>query len=124
MLESSFPCPSCGFFMFDEPPGSYAICVICNWEDDSVQLRHPTMRGGANKKSLVEYQIEILKQIPLEIKTHQLEGQAFHRDPEWRPWHPTDDIESNKEMPKTGYEYSLAVGNEAETPTYYWRKKN
>lgn len=117
MVESSFPCPSCGFFMFDEPPGSYAICVICNWEDDSIQLRHPTMRGGADKESLVEYQIEILKTILLEVKTYRIFNQEFQRDPEWRPWHPADEVENDKEMPKTGYEYFLAVGNEVETPT-------
>jgi Cysteine-rich CPCC len=122
MSNSSFPCPSCGFFMFDEPPGSFEICLICNWEDDNAQLRYPTMRGGANRESLVEYQIEILQKIPFEVKTYRMDEQEFYRDPEWRPWHPKDEINSDKEMLKTGYEYFLAVGDE--TSTYYWRKKS
>jgi hypothetical protein len=109
--------------MFDEPPGSYAICVICNWEDDSVQLRHPTMQGEANKESLVEYQTKILKQISLEIKIHRIFNKEFLRDPQWRPWNSANEVEHG-EMPNTGYEYFLAVGNETETPTYDWRKKN
>jgi hypothetical protein len=47
-----FPCPSCGFEVFSEPPGSFEICEICGWEDDHVQLRFPALAGGANKLSL------------------------------------------------------------------------
>ncbi|WP_343076170.1 CPCC family cysteine-rich protein [Natronoglycomyces albus] len=32
------------------------ICLVCWWQDDPVQLRWPTLRGGANKPSLVEAQ--------------------------------------------------------------------
>jgi hypothetical protein len=47
-----FPCPVCGYFVFDEPPGSFAICPICFWEDDIVQLGFPLMAGGAMPLSL------------------------------------------------------------------------
>ena len=30
--QPSHPCPSCGFVVFEEPPGSYAICPVCDWE--------------------------------------------------------------------------------------------
>ncbi|MGB7305585.1 MAG: CPCC family cysteine-rich protein, partial [Burkholderiaceae bacterium] len=59
-METYYPCPSCGFKIFSDLPGTYEICDICNWEDDHVQLRHPGMRGGANRKSLLESQREIL----------------------------------------------------------------
>lgn len=42
--------------MFGEPPGSYDICPICDWEDDPVQLRWPDFAGGANHPSLIEAQ--------------------------------------------------------------------
>ncbi|MCE7008134.1 hypothetical protein LWC34_35750 [Kibdelosporangium philippinense] len=51
-----FPCPCCGYLVHDEPAGSHAICPICYWEDDLVQLRWPAYRGGANKASLVDAQ--------------------------------------------------------------------
>jgi hypothetical protein len=44
----SYPCPACGFEVFDDAPGSYDLCPVCDWEDDGVQLRYPSMRGGAN----------------------------------------------------------------------------
>jgi len=42
-------CPACGFQVLAEGYGSYEICEICGWEDDSVQLANPTSGGGANK---------------------------------------------------------------------------
>ena len=41
---------------FGEPAGSYAICPVCFWEDDNVQLRWPDWAGGANKLSLIDAQ--------------------------------------------------------------------
>jgi hypothetical protein len=49
----SYPCPCCGFYTLDAPPaGSFDICPVCYWEDDSVQLHDPTYAGGANRLSL------------------------------------------------------------------------
>lgn len=50
------PCPSCGYLVHDEPPGSYRICPICFWEDDIQMLRWPLMTGGANGPALAEAQ--------------------------------------------------------------------
>jgi len=41
-----YPCPCCGYVVFDEPPGSYAIRPICFWEDDLAQLRIFFIRGS------------------------------------------------------------------------------
>lgn len=50
-----YACPCCGFFTLDrEPPGTYAICPVCYWEDDGLQFDNPMRRGGANKVSLEE----------------------------------------------------------------------
>jgi hypothetical protein len=51
-MSDRYPCPCCGHVVFDEPPGSYAICPVCFWVDDPVQLRWPDWAGGANKPSL------------------------------------------------------------------------
>ncbi|WP_405669072.1 CPCC family cysteine-rich protein [Streptomyces sp. NBC_01166] len=37
--------------------GLYEICPVCFWEDDLLQLRWPTMAGGANSTSLVQAQL-------------------------------------------------------------------
>ncbi|WIX83450.1 CPCC family cysteine-rich protein [Amycolatopsis carbonis] len=42
--------------MFEEQPGSHAICAVCFWEDDAIQLRWPDWSGGANRPSLIESQ--------------------------------------------------------------------
>ncbi len=51
-----YSCPCCGYRVFEAPSGSYDICPICCWEDDSVQLAFPDMAGGANNCSLLEGQ--------------------------------------------------------------------
>ena len=51
-----YPCPCCGYLVFDQGPGSYDICPICFWEDDAVQLEFATSGGGANKVSLLDGQ--------------------------------------------------------------------
>lgn len=55
MLAPRYPCACCGYPTLDEaPPGTFAICPICWWEDDPVQVAHPSRRGGANDVSLIE----------------------------------------------------------------------
>ena len=50
-----FPCPCCGYTTLDEePPGTFDICPVCNWEDDNVQFNDSSYRGGANGVSLQE----------------------------------------------------------------------
>ncbi len=52
-MTSRYPCPCCGFLTLDQqPPGSFAICPVCWWEDDDVQGRDPAYAGGANAVSL------------------------------------------------------------------------
>lgn len=53
--HDKYPCPCCGSFTLDEkPPGTFAICPVCYWEDDDVQFRDPTYEGGANSVSLIQ----------------------------------------------------------------------
>jgi hypothetical protein len=55
MTTSRYPCPCCGFLTLPEkPPGTFAICPVCFWEDDDSQFRDPIFDGGANQVSLVQ----------------------------------------------------------------------
>jgi hypothetical protein len=50
-----FPCPCCGYYTLPKPPpGSFALCPVCWWEDDNVQYNDPCYTGGANKPSLIQ----------------------------------------------------------------------
>jgi hypothetical protein len=50
-----YACPCCDSLTLTEaPPGTHAICPVCNWEDDLVQFRDLDYTGGANKPSLRE----------------------------------------------------------------------
>ncbi len=51
-----YTCPCCGYKTLTEPIGSYDICPICFWEDDSIQFENPFMSSGANHVSLYEGQ--------------------------------------------------------------------
>ncbi len=48
-----FACPCCGNYTLEqEPPGTFAHCEVCWWEDDPVQFADPEYEGGANAPSL------------------------------------------------------------------------
>lgn len=48
-----YKCPCCGNYTLNgRPPGTYEICMICQWEDDQVQYDDPTYAGGANELCL------------------------------------------------------------------------
>jgi hypothetical protein len=48
-----FSCPCCGnLTRLREEIGTYDICPVCGWQDDSVQFNDPTYDGGANEMSL------------------------------------------------------------------------
>jgi hypothetical protein len=58
MSSTPYPCPCCGYLVFDDPPGSYDICPICNWEDELYQLENPEEKDLVNHGvSLAEAQI-------------------------------------------------------------------
>ncbi len=57
-----FRCLCCGCRTLGEaPPGTYEICPVCFWEDDLVQAKDPTYRGGANAVSLTEARVNYLR---------------------------------------------------------------
>jgi ribonuclease HII len=51
--EPRFACPCCGFLtLLAEPPGTFAHCEVCWWEDDPAQFADPDYEGCANAPSL------------------------------------------------------------------------
>ena len=118
--NAKYPCPSCGYLMFAEPPGSYDICKICFWEDDSVQLRDPHYRGGANAPSLLESQRNFQEFGACErrfVAQVRPPNDRDTRDPGWRPADPTHD---NLEhcLPEGGWE---GPWPDDWTVLYWWR---
>jgi hypothetical protein len=89
-----YPCPCCGYDVFDEPPGSYLICPICFWEDDGIQLAFPDLAGGANNCSPIEGQQNFVAfgACEMRVKDHvraPIDSDA--RDPAWRLLDPARD---------------------------------
>ena len=81
------PCPACGFKTVDDDSyGSYTLCEVCGWEDDGVQLANPCSSGGANGKSLVEAQEDVLKKYPLQVDV----AMGHRRSKRWRPVSPRE----------------------------------
>jgi hypothetical protein len=110
-----YTCPCCGHRVFDEPPGSDDICLICFWEDDATQLRWPRLGGGANVASLLEAQASYAaigaseERFRGDVRAPNPEEPI---DPEWRPMRPDDPFEADDES---------APWPEDRTALYYWR---
>jgi hypothetical protein len=118
--KARYPCPCCGYVVFSRPPGSYDICEICCWEDDSVQLRDPRYAGGANTVSLVQAQANYSRVGAKEqglVSGARPVSVSDHRDPEWRPFEVERD---NPEScaPDGGWERPWP---DDQTVLYWWR---
>lgn len=88
--EIKYPCPGCGYLVFDEPPGSYEICPICFWEDDLAQLRFSRTSWGANRMSLIEAQENYFRDGVSELRfpaTVRTAVASDVREPQWRRRH-------------------------------------
>lgn len=112
MKTNLYTCPVCGFVTFVEPPGSFELCGVCDWEDDGVQLANPACSGGANSQSLIEAQEEAIETYPLSIK----EVKGFTRNPKWRP---LTDEEKEKYTKQSGVKYWLNVAVVSEEESYW-----
>ncbi len=74
-----FTCPCCGSKSLDlEPPGTFSICEVCDWEDDKVQFNDPDFEGGANIYSLRQSQQKYAN--GYRAKHHM---PIFELDPSW-----------------------------------------
>ena len=117
-MSAAYPCPCCGYLVFDEPLGSYDICPYCFWEDDALQLEFATTHAaGPNKVTLLEAQ-----------RNHQQVGACTAdmrrnvrkpppdapRDPAWRPIEPERDSFED-------WEAEPLVRAPDDADLYYWR---
>jgi hypothetical protein len=94
--SARYPCPCCGHLVFEEPPGSSDICLICFWEDDADQLRFPSLEDATNVVSLAMAQQNYAKFGAIE---ERFAGDVRKptpedaRDPQFRPIGPEDAFE-------------------------------
>lgn len=117
--RGKYTCVCCGYRTLDEPPGSYAICAVCFWEDDLVQLLDPWFAGGANEPSLQESQrnfADFGASAKRFIGHVRRPTQNESRDRDWRPV-----AESDRQHVTT------PVAREAEPISerqdlYYWKR--
>lgn len=120
MWLSKFPCPCCGYLVFERQPGSSATCPICRWEDDLAQLRFPRMPGSANSVSLENAQHNFCD-IGVAARRHAGLGRVpsgESRDSDWRLLDPRRD---NVEEPHAGINYADSYPLNDTTVLYYWR---
>ena len=118
--ENLYPCPCCGYLVFDEPPGSDCLCPICFWEDDLSQLRFPLQGGGANKPSLLEAQRAFQRIGAVEARLVSHVRAATPQDRREQGWRPVDPKRDDVEYAVRGMNYGSTYPDD-ETVLYYWR---
>jgi len=112
---TGYPCPCCGHLVFEAPPGSDDICMLCFWEDDATQLRFPDLGNQTNFVPLAEAQQNyaqfgaIEQRFAGDVRKPTAED---GRDPDFRPIGPNDSFEEGP---------SEAEGPSDSTALYYWR---
>jgi hypothetical protein len=119
-VHDKYPCPCCGYLVFDLPPGYHEVCPICLWEDDLAQLRFPRMPGSANRVSLERGQqnfAELGTAERLKADQGRPPDALDRRDPAWRPLDPRRD---RMEEPRSGVDYRESYPRDT-TRLYYWR---
>lgn len=114
-----WPCPSCGYLIFTEKPGSDEICKICFWQDDISQLRFPKVTG-ANKISLIEAQSNFLNYGASENEFHKYVHPVSSKDIRDFKWRPIDLKKDNFEEILLDNDYGSSYPQDL-TQLYYWR---
>ena len=118
---AQYPCPCCGFLVFDEQAGSYDICEICGWEDDLSQLRFPNTPGESNHVSLITAQKNFQKtgsSDPGRPPLGRAPSATDVRDPDSRP---IDEVTDDIEHSRPGIEYGATYPKDS-AKLYYWRR--
>ncbi|WP_299589020.1 CPCC family cysteine-rich protein [uncultured Microbulbifer sp.] len=72
-------CRCCGYMSLElEPPGTFTICDVCDWGDDSVQFSDPDYEGDANIYSLRQSQYRYVNGYSAKHN-----NPLFEKDPNW-----------------------------------------
>jgi hypothetical protein len=124
-MSQEYPCPCCGYLIYDEPPGTYFICPICFWEDDLVQLVFPDGGGGANRESLIEAQQNFAKfgACSEDCRSVRPPTSSERRDASWRPLDPQHDryLHDDSEADHQLWRSVMDKGFRGDICLYYWR---
>ena len=119
-MQSKYPCPCCGYLVFDESPGSYQICPICFWEDDLSQLRF-VRTTCANHVSLLEGQENFINEGVCELRFRSNVRRARASDLREAQWRRFDLSKDTVEEPFHEMDYGNTYPDDT-TQLYYWRK--
>lgn len=120
MDGQKFPCPCCGYLVYDRQPGGHEKCPICGWEDDLAQLRFPRMPGSANRVSLESAQ-QNFAHMGVAERRYLGEGrEPLEDEPREQAWRPLDPQRDNVEEPQRG-SYAGSYPEDDTTVLYYWR---
>ncbi len=123
MMDSQkFPCPCCGYRVFQRQPGNHEKCPICLWEDDLAQLRFPRLPGSANHVSLEQGQ-QNYAEIGTAERRYRGEGRMpFDEETRESSWRPLDPARDNVEEPQRDIDYADSYPLADTTVLYYWRE--
>ncbi len=87
-MMGNYPCPCCGYIVFEFGPGSEDVCPICCWQDVTGDVIYPTERSAASDgPSLMQCQkdyIEIGVCNP-RLEAGRRPSSDDVRDPDWFP---------------------------------------
>ena len=81
-----YTCACCGFKTLSEESGSYEICAVCSWQEDSVMNDNPDSWGGANKVCLRQAQRNYIEFGASEKRFKgKLVREFYEKNPLWKP---------------------------------------
>src|SRR5262245_36043673 len=109
-MKNRYPCPCCGYYVFDESPGSFSFCPICGWQDDIIDLEEMYEPMGPNRIFLFDAQRNFREFGAAEERLKESVRQPNQddiRDPKWRPL--------NKDIDRPH-----ALQNLRDSEIYYW----
>lgn len=119
--KAKFPCPCCGYLVFEQMPGSHHVCPICYWEDNLVQLRFPLMPGAANSVSLYRAQQNFQQCGSAEKRKFGEVRAPFESERKDSSWRMLDPRIDNIEEPQSGIAYADTYPEQDSSVLYYWR---
>ena len=120
-MQAIYPCPCCGYLVFDHQPGSHQVCPVCGWEDDLAQLRFPRMPGSANVVSLETAQKNYDAFGAAERRNRGTTREPLDQEERDKDWRILDADRDNIEAPQRGVAYSDSYPLNDTTVLYYWR---
>jgi len=121
LRDMGYPCPCCGYLVFEREPGGHEVCPICGWEDELAALRFPLMPSSPNGVSLVEAQMNF-RAFGVVSRSKQKPTRApLPSEPVDADWRPLDPERDNPEQPVGGRSYGDTYPWRDLTVLYYWR---